>query len=245
VPSTWTCPVCERKVPARVAECYCGVRREQVPSVRPGQVPTPAEGSRGWVLLAVALALLLVAVPAARRPWSEDLPPAAASPPASPATPPNTRPRVAETAAPAPPVTVWVPAPVTVPAPSPETPSPSPSATPTMVDDLREKGGEAYRAATTAAIRSAQALRDRIHDYRSHCGGDQPRVDLVIGCDDVRRALERDFAQIRHSLDEADEVARRAWVEPGTQRQIRAEQRVDETIAEIDHLLAKEPLQEP
>jgi len=246
VPAVWTCPVCERKIPERVSECDCGVRKAQ--ALRHARAhEEQAREERGgsgwrWSLLALAGAGGLLAAALAWQPRDGVRPPEIEPPPTTIAleatVPPplGARTPYPTAATPPPPLPLQTVAP-------PEKPSPSPSASPSPdagspVDDTRVRGAEAFQSAVAGIARQADDLRFRTREYSRQCET-SPQVTRTIGCDDVRRVIEADLGRMTRALDDADDAARRAWVSPGTRRQIRGQLQVDDTIAQLQRQLAE------
>jgi hypothetical protein len=189
----------------------------------------------------VVLAAVVAWPPQAATPPPAPVNPAPAS--AEPTSPPASTTQAARRA-------VWVvaptaPAPAAVDArPAPE-PAPTPVSSPPVaaettspIDTARSRGAEAFQVAAAEVVRRADDLRSRVREYSAQCRS-SPQFVTTVGCDDVRHNLEGDLARIARSLDDAEDAARQAWVEPGTRRQIRGQLQVDDRIAQLQRLMAE------
>jgi hypothetical protein len=219
----WRCPICLRRVPGKVAECYCGRKRQ--PGDGPDEPETAAASSTAW-LTGALVAILGVALFVGLRPRAS----APSGPPASTARPEATA-AAREPAAEAPPGHARqgdVPG-FTGPTPRPtarvEEPaairSPQPRPTPTpedSVDARREQGRLAFENAMRNLQGRAEVLARRLDNLARTC---PPEATRVIGCDALREEIARDAGDIRSAADEAVEAARRGWVDPGSVRDAR------------------------
>jgi hypothetical protein len=224
VAAYWKCPICLRRVPDRVAECYCG-RKRQV-----GDGPEPAEGDGrrrpvlGWLVAALCAAGIAA--------WALKPPPS--PPPVAPqSTAPTPEPRgllSGETIPRATPPPAWpdaTPTPALPPVTAAvQAPPPKPSATPSdSADAQRERGAAAFEAATKNLAGRLTVLRGELRHYNEVC----PReATLIVGCDTARREIQQMAQDIRAALDAAEEDARRSWVDPGVQRSIRERSGMDD-----------------
>jgi hypothetical protein len=216
----WRCPICLRRVPDKVTECYCGRRRQ--PGDGPDAIDTKKDGGTGvWVALAlIALAglasLVMRRAPAPARPLASpaaSLAPGAAEAGRSPAA-----------AAPGPAGPALIDTLRVVPAASPEAPpsaQPAPRPTPTPADSVdarREQGTLAFENAMRNLRGRAEVLARRLDNLARNC---PPEATRVMGCDGLREEIVRDAQDIRAAADDAEEAARRGWVEPGAIRDAR------------------------
>lgn len=226
VPAPWDCPICLRRVPAKVAECYCGYKRA-------GPAGSGAGSGAGAKRLGIALSGLLLAggaafyflQPVPGRPVARVT---SASPKPVPATPAATS------------------APTTLPAawralaiettPSPGAPIPattlaggaSPSPTPTpgdSIDAQREKGLSAFEATLTSLSARASDFREKLRRYDDQCASASTRV---VGCDSARSELTALASEIAAGVESAEEQARRSWLDPGQQRESRERHGLDD-----------------
>jgi hypothetical protein len=244
VAAVWTCPVCQRKVPDRVEECYCGVRRDQaLQHAHSQEVKARAGRANPWPIAAVVIAVAVSAAVVLRNPPPpRETPAPAATPVAVIATSPpapTSAPRAATLPpAPPPPLRAAV-GEERVAEPSPPPPSPSPSAeVASPVDGARTRGTAAFESAAAALARQTDELSSRVRSYSAQCGQSMPQFDRTIGCDTERHTLETELARIARALDEADDAARQAWVEPGSRRQIRDRRQIDDRLAELKRQMA-------
>jgi hypothetical protein len=232
--SSWNCPICLRRVPERVSECYCGRKRQP----EDGLEAPEQKGGRGALPLAAVLAACAAAAYLTLRrppaPAPTPLTTAAESPASGPRAgfpgerPPRPAPTPAlaesGTAASAPPAT-------SEPAPFATKPMPTPA---DSVDAQRERGAAAYEAAMKNLAGRLVALRGQVQRYDEQCpsgGGLQmgpSGATQVRGCDAPREQIGRALGELRAALDEAEEAARRAWLDPGVQRAIRERSGLDD-----------------
>jgi hypothetical protein len=235
VSATWTCPACGRKVPARVPECYCGARRDQVLAAT-GAEQARTRQDRRDTLVAVSGVIAAVAIGFALLGRGPAEPPPAADPsPAVTTTPvPATRPPVADVA-PTPTPTLFPAAARPAPAEPLPTESPSTPPTPTAVDAEREQGAQEYRQQMTALAQRATSLREEAENYASQCRTSQAQVVRVLGCEENRVAILNRVESAAREVEAADDAARRAWMQPGARRQAR--QSIDDTLAECRRVL--------
>jgi hypothetical protein len=61
-------------------------------------------------------------------------------------------------------------------------------------------------------------LARRLDNLARNC---PPEATRVMGCDGLREEIVRDAQDIRAAADDAEEAARRGWVEPGAIRDAR------------------------
>jgi hypothetical protein len=241
VTAVWTCPVCQRKVPDRVPECYCGVRREQaLQHAQAEEVKARAQKFNPWPMVAVAIAIVVAGAVVVFREANRlklATPPATPFPAivaatATPASPPQ--------AAPLPPA-LPPPRPAVVEDRSrePSSPAPSPSAeVVSPVEAARSRGAAAFQIAAAGIAKQTEDLGSRVRDYSAQCSATAQQMTPTVGCDTERRALEGELARITRALDAADDAARQAWLDPGSRRQIRDRLQVDDRIAELRRLVA-------
>jgi len=228
VPAPWDCPICLRRVPAKVAECYCGYKRADLAG-------SGAGSGAGAKELGIALSVLLLASGAAVY-LLQPVPPA--------------RPVASVTSATPKPVPTATPtamsAPTTLPAawkalaieatPSPGAPVPattlaggaSPSPTPTpgdSIDAQREKGLSAFEATLTRLSARASDFRENLRRYDDQCASASTHV---VGCDSARSELTALAREIASGVESAEEQARHSWVDPGQKRESRERHGLDD-----------------
>ena len=215
----WDCPICLRRVPAKVAECYCGGRRADLVGSHAGL------GERAKTL-GVGLVVLLLAVGAAAYLLRTPAPPASAASVAT-GTP---RPAAsAGTSAPLPSVSTlpaaWKALAIEL-APRPSEPAPvatqraavAPSPTPTPADSIdaqREKGLSAFEATLTSLAARASDFREKLRRYDEQCASANTHI---VGCDSARSEIASLAREIASGVEVAEEQARRSWVDPGQKR---------------------------
>lgn len=230
VPAPWDCPTCLRRVPAKVAECYCGGRRAD-PA---GSAAGSGEGANA---LGIGVAVLLLAGGAAAYFLQTPTVPPSATRVAT-ATP-----RLAAStgaSASAPTVSTvsaaWKAFAIEA-TPSPSTPAsvatqagavaPSPTPTPAdSIDAQREKGLSAFEATLTSLAARANDFREKLRRYDDQCASANTRV---VGCDSARSEIASLAREIASGVDAAEEQARRSWVDPGRQREGRERHGLDES----------------
>src|SRR5262245_11657376 len=194
--SVWTCPGCLRVVPARIEECYCGVKRSQVPAVQ-----EEPRGSR-WLLPIGLLLTSGLALFAATRLWrspsqepaplprptatwaprlAQSAPPSAAlSLPTQPS--PNPAPSALAVASPNEPVT-------------PESPTASPEleAAPfESLDDRRQRAAEELNRAFEQIAVKAERVRLQMRHFRDGCWTEAGPLP-TSGCNGARQELRESF----------------------------------------------------
>lgn len=254
--ASWTCPRCRRHVPARVLLCRCGTSRaESAPTALALETAPalPAAQGRGsslpWLVAAGCLVVALLAVgrvrsrggaapaPPPTASAAEPLHPTLVNPPprsglsvatdggrgpvAVPAAAPSAEPSAPAPAAP--PAAAQVPPPVA----APEEPS--------EIERRREQGARAFDAALGTLARRAVDWRQLV----GRCYGpgglrpESPEVTLPSqglgagGCRLTRDEAARLGREIVADLERAEDEARRSWVPPGTQRELREKHGLD------------------
>jgi hypothetical protein len=109
------------------------------------------------------------------------------------------------------------------PAGAASTAAPAPGAAPSETESARQAGRQRLEQRLSRISEEAGQLLQAISEWQGSCfkGGtplyDQPAVD----CDAMIREVGRLAVAVGHGLDEAEEEARRSWVEPGTVRELR------------------------
>lgn len=236
--TVWECRICGRRIPLRVAECFCGAKREQVVA----QEKREAARSPTKIPLDVALLvvlIVLVGVAGVHYALSSDAPApeagrnllsgmlATPEPLPSLVTPPVAAAPVQAPATTAPPAPL-APLPEAItPPPPPLAPLPaaSPSASPTPEVDEREQKKVAALAAYSAELQRLAALSARtaehIRAYKSGCVGQNVGTQFS-NCDEIEASIRKSLAEMENGLDAADDQARRSWLEPGKLRDARA-----------------------
>ena len=121
------------------------------------------------------------------------------------------------------------PAPVFAETDSSPTPAPDVSAPPSAaprpppppsdsVDAQRERGAAAYQAAMKNVSGRLSALRAHLKSYNEQCSGGllmgPSGAMRVQGCDQPRDEIGEALREIQAALEEAEEAARRSWVDP-------------------------------
>lgn len=233
----WRCPICLRRVPDKVAECYCGRKRQAGDG--PDEGDAKGGGAGVWLALGV-VAIAGLAVFALRRPpvpaaptaspGAEVAPEAAAAGPESlPVAPARARNMPAFTgSSPDPGVKGATPAPL---APLEPRPSPTPE---DSVDARREQGRLAFENAMRNLQGRADVLRRRLENLARTC---PPEATRVIGCDGLRQEIAEDAEEIRTAAEQAEERARLGWVDPGAVREAR--ERYGMREGDLQQLLAR------
>ncbi len=228
VPEPWDCPICLRRVPAKVAECYCGEKRAAGAGSKAGS-------GEGVSALGIGMAVLLLAGGAAaylrqRASVPPPLPEAATTTPrpapsggsaAAPSvsTVPAAWKALAIEATPSP----SAPAPVvTQPGAVPGSPTPTPS---DSIDAQREKGLAAFEATLTSLDARAAEFREKLRRYDDQCASASTHV---VGCDSFRSEIASLAREIASGVENAEEQARRSWVDPGRQRESRERHGLDD-----------------
>ncbi len=258
--ASWTCPRCQRHVPARVLLCRCGTSRaENAPTelgVAPvGALPAPPEprsASLPWLLAGASLvvALLAVGLLASRRSAPPPPSPAAAAvPPPAAAAPsdggsglsigaapvlPEAEPTAAGPGAALAPVAEEPPAAGAAPAPALGAPAPAPAHDePSEVERRRAQGAQGFDAALAGLARRAADWRQVVVSCFGK-NGPQPESPLVTlpsmsvgGCNLTRDEAARTGREILAELARAEDEARRSWVTPGAQRELRERHGLD------------------
>jgi hypothetical protein len=224
-PTAWTCPNCLRSVPGRVEVCYCGTTREAAERVRPAE---PPEAGRPWPALALAAAAVAVVAVALLRGGAipEPAPTPSPAPVAATPAPLRTPPRLGEPTpgrriqgrvpdpTPEPPLSPTLP---------PETPAPEPTPEPTpeedSVDLRREQGQAELEAGLEDLRRKLDNATRRLDSYRNACRSSTSAV-RPPGCDGAESEIRRLVTEVAQGVRAAELQARRAWVPPGTQREL-------------------------
>jgi hypothetical protein len=102
----------------------------------------------------------------------------------------------------------------------------------------REQGTPPYEAALRAVEEKVQQLRKLLDQYDGGCygtmyiGGENTAFDraLLPECQQLRRQLPELLKIVRANLEAADEIARRAWLTPGTRRDAVARHKLDDAV---------------
>ncbi len=225
---SWDCPICLRRVPAKVGECYCGYKHTRTPA------PTvPARRTTRAVAIAFGL-LVLGGALAWQGGWE---PPVTAKAPAQASAP--ARSAVAREPLEAPPSTLseaWK-ALAIEPTPVPETeaaspaaaevpPTPAPQATPDdSIEAQRAIGVAEFQAALSALAAQADEFRQKRNRYHEQCTREDQQV---TGCEAARGSLQDIARRIATDVETADETARRSWVEAGQRRGLRERNGLDD-----------------
>ncbi len=212
----WRCPNCLRRVPDKVAECYCGRKRK--PTDGPDEADQAKSAGAGPILALVSL----VGVGAFALWFFGRKAPAPVAPsvsaPASHDEQREVAPRVTLVTESAMPAGFGVaPTPAATPAAPARTPEPSASP-PDGVDARREAGRLAFDVAAQNLQGRMAVLRRRIENLERTCPQGSTQI---TGCDGLRDELSQDAAGIREFADKAEEDARRSWVDPGFVREVR------------------------
>jgi hypothetical protein len=229
-------------VPEKVTECYCGRKRQ--PGDGPDQAADRQRSGAGILWLGL-LALLAVAggtVAVLRAPSSAPRPATSPLPPDPVAAP---RERSAPSAFPTPlsaPATLASPVPQAAAAMAAPSPEPRPTPTPSdSVDARREQGRLAFELVVQNLRGRCDVLERRLSQLDASCP-DQARN--VVGCDGLRRQIASDAQDIQAATDQAEERARRSWVDPGVMRQLRErhglkESDIRELFARVEEALQR------
>jgi hypothetical protein len=223
----WRCPICLRRVPDKVAECYCGRKRQAGDGPDAGDA-TGGPGATRIALAALALVGLAVFFALRRTPTP---PTPAPRPGASAASAPGPEPArepasdssrgVHTLARDVPAFTSSSPTPATGGAQAAPSPAAEPRPTPTpedSVDARREQGRLAFDLAMRNLQGRVEVLRRRLEHLATTCPAEATRV---IGCDALRQEIARDAEEIRSAAEQAVEQARLGWVDPGAVRDAR------------------------
>jgi membrane associated rhomboid family serine protease len=167
--------------------------------------------------------------PAGRvRPPERDAPPVPVPPTIAPATsPPWPAPTMRPAAAVEPETTI----PTIPPSPAAATPGPA-----SFVDIARAQGARAFEASVAQIVRRADALQSAIREHQIRCDAPPDRPTRAA-CELGLQALAPEVARLARALDDADEAARHAWVQPGTRRQILERSQVDDKISQLRRLV--------
>jgi len=241
---TWTCPICDRRVPRRESECFCGAKRERAQQ----QLAREAERSPRRVPLDVAallLALVLVGVYGVHRltrPAEDDafaqatqraLGGAFATPEPGLSQAPVAKARpAAQTAAPSASVAevrepMRFPPSSEAPSPAPglleRAPAPSPTPSPDEREQKRLTGISNYETELGRLTPLAARLAEHVRVFKTECiGGGQRFRYALLNCEEIESSIKRSATDIEQGLDTAEDVARRYWVEPGAVRDVRS-----------------------
>jgi hypothetical protein len=212
--SSWTCPVCERRVPSRVDECYCGVLRSQVP-----KTDRSPKRSGLWLPLGALVAAVMIVIVFPKETPKPPTPLPPPTPSIQPYVPPA--PMVLET-----PPSEWRVArtdPTPLPAPlqggSPAEPqrlsSPSPDVHST--DSRRARGRVVLSAALEETARKVATLRSALEVHKA-CRWVRSNGQPYPQCPVAEQQLRSLPREIEESLEAADDAARGSWLEPGERR---------------------------
>lgn len=251
----WTCPACRRLVPARISTCRCGAERS---TVEVEEESLPSEGGRRgvrlWEVLAgvAALAAVPLAIRHFREPPSSVTVPQLALMPTPEAPPADARPTVVfaparpGSASPRPtpsanrhPWGLEIPPPELAPAPAPDQPygrrpvrgSPrrsAPTAEPSVRSDAdvaRARGRLEMRGALGIVASRGRQLLSLVRSYQGTCEGGN---SSAAGCQRLLAQIGTLAIQVGRALDEAEDVARRSWMQPGDVRDMRREMGLDD-----------------
>lgn len=224
--SAWDCPICLRRVPAKVAECYCGYRRSEPAAPRAASTASRPLAMAAAVLcvLGGAAAYVLQAPPPPDSTPSTTLA-RAATPIPPPAGPAGAVPSTMSEA--------WkalkietTPTPVVVEASA----TPTPAAAPTpdeSVEAQRQQGVAAFEAALASLAARVADFREKLRRYDAQC---EATNTVITGCDNARAELQSVARDIANDVEAADDQARRSWVDPGQRRALRERGGLDESV---------------
>ena len=198
--AAWTCPSCQRTVPARVDDCYCGTDRETADRFRARELGA-RRGGPSWSAIGLALAAAVVVALGflgSDAPLEPEPTPTVVAPPEPSAlvqerTPPTPRPRGRRWRDPEPPVPTPVLTSIPTAAPEPiEEPSPEPTPEPTpdehSLDVRRVEGRGDFEAALSALEPEVLIVNRKLRIYR----GRLPHFDRPGAAGRLRRARGRD-----------------------------------------------------
>lgn len=240
---TWKCPVCGRRVPRRVTTCFCGARQADVVQHERREAARTAHRIPADVAALLALAVLVGVYgvhrltrhqePSAFEQGARQLgvvlpretaragpPPQSAPAPVAP--PPTAAPQpVAPAPATRPPAPVETPPPLAPPATAAAAAAAAPPShdpmEQTRLAGLRAYAGELQRLAPLATRMSAY-----VDVFRKQCVGGPRFAGGVSNCDEIESTIRKIAGEIETGLNAAEDQARRAWVEPGAIRDVRA-----------------------
>jgi len=235
----WRCPICLRRVPDKVAECYCGRTRQASDGPDEDDQPKPAGAAQLLALVALVGAGALAYVTIGRE---RPVPVASASPASSQGAQDAGR-SFAPVVTPHPESTMpagWTPAPPSTQPATPRPPAASESLDDDGVDARRESGRLAYEAAAANLQGRMDQLRRRVENLDRSCSG----LTQIRGCDSLRDDLARAADGLREVAEGAEEAARRSWVDPGFIREVRERYSirdgdVDALLNEVDAALKR------
>ena len=225
----WDCPICLRRVPAKVAECYCGGRRAD-------PVGSDAGSGERAKMLGVGLAVLLLAVGAAAYLLRTPAPPASAASVAT-ATP---RPAAsAGASAPLPSVSTlpaaWKALAIELAPLRPNQLLSRRSGQPWRPHPHRRRrirstrsarrALSAFEATLTSLAARASDFREKLRRYDEQCASANTHI---VGCDSARSEIASLAREIASGVEAAEEQARRSWVDPGQKRESRERHDLDD-----------------
>ncbi|MGE0451903.1 MAG: hypothetical protein AB7O37_08120 [Vicinamibacteria bacterium] len=261
--TAWTCPVCGRRVPRGVEECFCGIKRAQAErAAAPRQAPSELRAARrgfghdALLILGAAVVLGLAAGIWSRRDAPQP-PPTPAVPAAAPAAAPPAAPRALEPAPAAEPYEPPAVEPDPFPAeetvaeepasgaepggPAAAVPQPAPTSEPSPalsgVDEARKRGLQQLERDLGALSGAVQQLDQRVAFYESQCVGPHYGSTVVVNCDDIERGITKLADQVSAAVETVLDRARQSWLEQRTIQDAREQAGVD--AATVDGLLAR------
>jgi hypothetical protein len=89
--------------------------------------------------------------------------------------------------------------------------------------ETRAAGMRRYQADLESLRSSAQRLEEHVQVYRTECSDSQKVGGRVSNCGEILAAIRSRAGEIEQNLDAAEDQARRAFVLPGSVREVRAQ----------------------
>lgn len=236
--ATWKCPVCGRRVPRRVAQCFCGARQEQAEQQTQREAALSGAGVPRDVAALLALMVLVGVYGIYRLTRDEpdtfsasarqalaitfatpDAPPEPTLPSGGPRRPRPAAGAPTEPTPTAPPLSASAPPPTAASAPAA---APSAAATEDPMAERRAAGLQAFEEELQRLSQQANRLRTHWSLYGSQCRGGPRAGASASNCDEMETVIRKLAADIEQGLDAAEDAARRAWLAPGSVRESRA-----------------------